>query len=78
MHSKTWMGPFSGMGLLWMIVFWAVIVTLLIMLFKRLVDSPSKKGKSGMNQSPKEILKERYAKGEIDKEEYLTKLEDVS
>ena len=80
------MGPgmMSGYGMGWfggilMIVFWILILVGLIFLIKWLIQSTSrdKTTGSGGNRSL-EILKERYARGEIDKEEFESKKKDLS
>jgi putative membrane protein len=61
----------SGFGGIFMLIFWALIIGGVVFLIKWLAHSGSgtadgKPGKSG----PMEILKERYARGEINKEEF--------
>ena len=64
---------FGGLGLILMLVFWLVIigmaVWLLSNLFPRATDA-FKTGKKDLSESPMEILKQRYARGEISKAEY--------
>ncbi|WP_372637028.1 SHOCT domain-containing protein [Fodinibius sp.] len=67
-HTMDGWGGGFGVGL--MIFFWllvlAVIVTLIWYLIRKGSESPS--GSSG--ESSLEILKKRYARGEIDEEQY--------
>jgi putative membrane protein len=54
-----------------MIVFWAVTIALIVLLVRWLVGSePLRRAERGAGKTPLEILKERFAKGEIDKNEY--------
>ena len=80
------MGPgmMGGYGMGWfggilMIVFWVLIIVGLVFLIKWLIQSTGRDRTigSGGNRSL-EILKERYAKGEIDKEEFESKKKDLS
>lgn len=57
--------PFFGGG--WMMIFWAVLlIALIVLVVKALMNS----GKENTGDTPMEILKRRYARGEIDKEEF--------
>ncbi|MGA9178109.1 MAG: SHOCT domain-containing protein [Desulfobacterales bacterium] len=80
------MGPgmMGGWGTGWfggilMVVFWILILVGLIFLIKWLIQSTNrdKTTGSGGNRAL-EILKGRYAKGEIDKEEFESKKKDLS
>jgi putative membrane protein len=77
-------GMMGGYGMGWlgsilMIVFWILILVGLVFLIKWLIQSTGrdKATESGGNRSL-DILKERYARGEIDKEEFETKRKDLS
>ncbi len=68
-----WNG-FSIFGWLSMILFWALLILGVVALLRYL-------GKSSQQQdhgTPLEILKERYAKGEIDKKEFEEKKKELS
>ncbi len=57
----------GGGGMIFMALFWVVIIVGVIYLIKLLTD----KGKGGAQmESAEEILKKRYAKGEISQEEF--------
>jgi len=63
-----------GMGWIFMIIFWGLIVVGLILLIRYLIRI-SKEGKA--EESALDILKKRYARGEIDKEEFEQKKKDL-
>lgn len=63
-------GGFGLIGLLWMVLFWVLLVLAVVALFRYIGGFPKRIDDS---KSPLNILKERYAKGEIDKKEYEEK-----
>jgi putative membrane protein len=72
MHGYGWMGGL-GMGL-GMLVFWGLIIVLIYLL----VQSPS--GASSARQHPStplDVLKRRYAAGEISREQYEQMRKDL-
>lgn len=54
----------------WMIIVWVVIVGLIIWGVIALVKHTGSGSSSGSNRKPMDIAEERYAKGEITKEEF--------
>jgi putative membrane protein len=70
------MGWFGG---IFMLLFWILVIAGLIYLIKWLIQTT--KGNSGTNQGGSsgalDILKERYARGEIDKREFEEKKKDL-
>jgi putative membrane protein len=56
-------GFMAGFGLLWSILFWALLIWLIVWLVRR-------GGAMHSTEGAVEILKERYAKGEITKKQY--------
>ncbi|MDO8725124.1 MAG: SHOCT domain-containing protein [Candidatus Methanoperedens sp.] len=68
---------FGGMEIIGMImwfIFWILILAGLVLLIKYLWGSA---GVKGAQESALEILKKRYAKGEINKEEFEEKKKDL-
>lgn len=61
-----------GFGLIFMVVFWILVILGLIAIVKYI------KGKEHEPESALEILKKRYAKGEISKEEFEEKKKDIT
>lgn len=59
-----------------MILFWTLIIVLAVVLVKKLFNSGG--NQAGDNASKaKQILDERYAKGEITREQYQEMLKDI-
>ncbi|MBI2052465.1 MAG: SHOCT domain-containing protein [Parcubacteria group bacterium] len=77
-------GTMGGFGWIFMILWWVLIITGIVALTKwltgqsRSAHDQGKSCNSVQDKSPLDILKERYAKGEIDREEYEEKKKDLS
>ncbi|MFC1969482.1 SHOCT domain-containing protein [Chloroflexota bacterium] len=54
------------MGGAWMLLFWGVIIALIVWVVKKVTNRDD----STKKQSPLDIARERYAKGEISKDEF--------
>lgn len=67
---------FGGMGSIF-IIFWWILIIAVIVLVARWLMSQSR-GTSHRNSSALDLLKERYAKGEIDKKEFEEKKKDLA
>lgn len=66
-----WFGP------LFMVIFWCLVITGLVLFIRWLVQG-SRRGPQGSGSSNAiGILKERYARGEIDREEFDQKKQDL-
>jgi len=68
-----------GFGFIWMLLFWGGLIVLAIWLIGILFPSASKKASDDIVASPsaQEILKTRYANGELTTEEYLEMLNTI-
>ena len=75
------MGGWGMGGYLGMFVFWTIGILLLIWLIKELFSSKENRTNNltekTTEKSPMDILKERYAKGEITKKEFDIKKTDL-
>jgi putative membrane protein len=66
-----------GFGAVWMIVFWVLVIAGVALLLRQLLSSPAERGFKGRPAAPRDILGERYARGEIGKEEFEQKKQDL-
>ena len=63
-------------GWIFMLIFWALVIAALIYLVRWLVSRNSPGGNDG-RPAPLDILKERYARGEISREEFEQMKKDL-
>lgn len=82
-YDHSWMFEGGGMffGGLWMILFWGIPLLILFALLKYLFAKPRWNiGQKDIpeRKTPLDILKEAYARGEISREEYLQKRDDLT
>jgi putative membrane protein len=71
-YDFGWWG--MGLGMLIMIIFWAGLIALITWIVVKLVRS----GQQPSSQTPLEVAKTRYAKGEITKKEFEQLSKDLS
>ena len=73
-----WGWGFGGFGMVFMLVFWALIIIGIVLVVKWLVEQSRRGGASiPEGESALDILKKRYARGEIGKEEFEAKKRDL-
>lgn len=65
-------------GGLMMILFWAAVILFIVWVVREISGRNEGKDKQNRGRSALEILQERYAKGEIDKQEFEEKKKDLS
>lgn len=64
-HDETmWFGG----GYMWL--FWIILILLIALVIKLVVGNNPSSSRSSEEESPLSILKKRYARGEIDEEEF--------
>ena len=69
-------GSFTFLGPILMILFWVIVIVLIVYLVRGGHGMSCKQGGHGGNRAL-DILKERYAKGEIDKKEFEAMRKDL-
>lgn len=75
MHPMWWMGgPWGIVMMFMMFLFWILVIVGIVLAVRWLV----REGKERRSDSAMEILRQRYARGEINKEEFEAKKRDLS
>ena len=64
-------------GMIFMMIFWVLIIVGLVFLIKWLIQNTSGKKSEGESRAL-DILKERYARGEIDQSEFAAMKKDLT
>lgn len=65
-HMSGWWG-----GGLMMLIFWGVVIGVIVMIIRTMVSKQNSAGTSLPAENPLEILRARFARGEIDEDEFL-------
>jgi putative membrane protein len=74
MHPMSWMWGAWGLGMMvMMLVFWGVVIAAIVLTIRWLAGQA---GRSGSDRAL-DILRERYARGEINKDEFEAKRRDL-
>ena len=81
-HMGRWMMGGWGMGwfgMIFMIIFWGLVIFGLVSLIRWLIQNTSSKGQTGVRtgSNAMNVLKERYAKGEISRDEFESMKKDI-
>lgn len=81
-HMGRWMMGDWGMGwfgMIFMLLFWVLIIAGIVFLIRWLVQSSGSRNRSnvGTGSQAMDILKERYAKGEISQDEFESMKKEI-
>lgn len=75
MHPMWWMGGAWGIGMMFMmLLFWGLVIAGIVLGIRWLANQ----AKDSRTDSALEILRQRYARGEIDKNEFEARKRDLS
>lgn len=69
------MGPGFLFGGWWMLLFWILVIAGVVLVVRTLTERQGHTDRAG--KSPQDILEERYARGEISKQEFLRMREQL-
>lgn len=74
MHPTLWIWGAWGIGMiLFMLLFWGLVITGIVLAIRWLVSA----GKESRSDAALEILRQRYARGEINRDEFEAKKRDL-
>ena len=74
-EGMHWGFAFGGF---WMVLFWAAVIAFVIWVVKKLTEQRDVRVGTTVSSKPMDIVKERYEKGEITKEEFLQLKKDLT
>ena len=69
-HTGGWGMGWVGLGIVHVLLFWAVVIFAVLALIRLLSGTKAKHGDDSGQRRPLDILRERYARGQIDQAEY--------
>ncbi len=69
-NGSMWFGG----GFMW--IFWILVIVVLVWVVKTAMPSTGSKN-ANTDESPLEILKKRYARGEIEEDEYIRRRNEL-
>lgn len=72
-----WMMGYGGWGGGWMMLIWLALLVLVIVAAFQLYKRSSSPPQTGSRSSGLDLLEERYARGEVSRDEYLQKKHDL-
>ena len=77
-YGQEGMGWWMMFGGIWMLLFWGGIIALIVWGIKKLTERGDSGAGRSEKRSPLDIAKERYASGEISKEQFEQLKKDLS
>ena len=72
----SWGMGYGIVGFLTMVLFWIIVIAAIVYAV-RWLSSGSTARSTGASEAPIEILKRRYAKGEIDHDEFVARKQEL-
>jgi len=77
-HQGEGMGWWMLFGGIWMLVFWGLIIWFIVWGIQKITGKGKSDTRTPPKRDPLDIAKERYARGEISKEEFDQIKKDLS
>jgi putative membrane protein len=75
-HGFNWTGMIFGAVM--MLLFWGGLITAAVIIIRAIVGAGSNRGSAAGGEDALDILKKRYARGDISKDEYEEMRRDLS